>query len=196
MAVLKANGCFLKANGKILVRPDGGGGYKPTEYVQIGSLLWSTKNLDLNLGTEGVDQLTHPWPDAGKLYTLDLILNTLVLVDGWRVPYDADFWALRDYVTSHGSSYNAYRKLVTANHEYDSYQVGMDEFGFNALVTGYAFSNSIIIRNRGRSTNFWTQSISSGNYYYDWVLENGNSLGRLTHDKYDLMLCIRLCKDA
>lgn len=173
------------------------GKYVPTEYVQIGSLLWTTKNLDLDLGTEGVDQLTHPWPDAGKLYTLDLILNTLVLSDGWRVPYNEDYQNLYSYVDSHGSTVDPYKKLSTINEAYNNYYESCtDEFGFNALITGYAFSDSTSINNLKVSANFWTQTPSGGDQYYDWCLENGYSFSRMNHSKYQLMLCIRLCKDA
>lgn len=174
------------------------GGGTPMEYVQIGPLLWTTKNLDLNLGTEGVNQLTHPWPGAGKLYTLDLILNTLVLADGWRVPYNSDFSALASYASSHGSAYNVFNKLSTQNEEYNDYYINCtDEFGFNALITGYAISNSTTINSIKKSTNFWTQtSDGGGNWYYDWCLQGGSDFIQLSHNKYDIMLCVRLCKDA
>lgn len=172
------------------------GKYVPSEYVQIGSLLWTTKNLDLDLGTEGVNQLTHTWPAAGKLYTLGLILDTLQLGEGWRIPTDSDFWALRTYVQNHSGSYNLFQALVTTDNDYNSYENGMDLFGFDALITGYGTANSSTINNLKRSTNFWTQTESPGHYYYDWCLEGGNDLAEMYHNKDAYMLCIRLCKDV
>lgn len=172
-------------------------GGEPMEYVQIDSLLWTTKNLDLDLGTEGVNQITHPWPNAGKLYTLDVLLNNLTLDDGWRIPTNADYTALRDYVISHGSGANGFQKLTTTDNEYNGYQNGTDEFGFNALITGYSTTDSVPnISAEKNSCNFWTQTNYSGNSYYDWCLQGGNNFSALTHNKNNYLLCCRLCKDA
>ena len=51
MAILKAHNSFLKANGKILVKPEGGGdsvviGGRKYPFVQIGRQLWIVYNLD------------------------------------------------------------------------------------------------------------------------------------------------------
>ena len=170
-------------------------GYAPSSYVQIGNQLWDTKNLGIELGTEGVNQLTHPWIEAGKLYTIKCVLENLTTKDGWRVPTNQDFNNLRTNVTSlYGS---AYRPLVTTNSNYAN-TPGTNESGFNALICGYAVYNSSEVRNIKASVNFWTSTLVQGSLsrYYDWCLENGSQFNQLSHNESDVMLCIRLCKDA
>lgn len=98
MAVLKANGSFLKANGKILVRPEGGDyveiGGRRYPVVKIGNQLWMAENLDLETSVFSYpNNNSANKENYGLLYPYKIVYDEVVpiLPTGWRLPHKSDF---------------------------------------------------------------------------------------------------------
>lgn len=159
MAILKAHNSFLKANGKILVKPEGGGdsvviGGRAYRTVTIGNQIWLAENLDykwdvLNIGINpsvqsavyyNNDEATYGINgyNCGLLYNshaadyLEANKSTL-LPSGWRVPSLEDFITLKDYIND--SSNDGY-KLSSNGLSWAPNWNGSDDFGFSMIPSG------------------------------------------------------------
>lgn len=163
MAVLKANGSFLKANGKILnakvVGPFVVIGGRTYPVVKIGSQLWLSENLDLKLtgiGIGGANFLTtspHAWYynndeanygidgtyKCGLLYNnyaVELLNNTSsIFPDGWHIPTQSEFSILFSFLAN-----DTAKKLKaldgTIRSDFPSNWGGTDDYGFNFIPAG------------------------------------------------------------
>ena len=188
-SIYNVNGIYkgdsvYKGNG---VYNDGdGGGLPGYDVVQIGNLLWINRNYDEDLGTNGVDQNQTTFPNGGKVYSGNLIINKLseIEVDGWRVPTKDDLILLEQ---------EGYYKLVTTDPNYANF-VGNDIYGFNMLMVGYSFVNQLNITGVKATTNFWCKTYAGSNIY-DLNFQSG-TCSMMNHNPAKFMLSLRLCKDV
>lgn len=101
MAILKTNNSFLKANGKILSSPVSGVriGANIYPYIQIGTLLWTTKPLKEIIGTHYIYS-QETLDTYGVYYDKDTVQNATkipsLMHDGWRVARYNDWSSLRN----------------------------------------------------------------------------------------------------
>lgn len=217
MAVLKANGSILKANGKILVHPETpgntvviGGRTYPT--VQIGSQVWLAENLDLKAAGIDINPAGVPATPAAWYYDRDeatygengnkygllynwyaaklLEDNKATLFPGWHVPTLADFETL---TTSCGGGSVAGGKLKSTN-GWKNNGNGTDEFGFAAYPAGYYDSNTPKFRAVGGEMRFVNIDINDRHTtrvinYYSSNLWNGGEIPTVGNS-------LRLVKDS
>ena len=175
-------------------------------YVQIGNQLWLAENLQLILPGMEVDPpsitsytqccvLTNPSDPQysstyGFLYTREaaVLINSTSgsLPEGWRVPSTTDLQTLKSAVSSDAN-------LLKSTSGWYEEQNGTDNYGFNAIPSGYYNSGYSDISKRLHImgvTNWGTYRNRRLEIYYD------NSTVRLTDSYYSVAGTIRLIKDV
>lgn len=216
MAVLKANGSFLKANGKILVRPEGVGdfvviGGKKYPFVQIGRQLWIVYNLDYsdaNIPIGGglsssvpkayyydQDEATNGWNGRKNnlLYNVPalnyLVQNSsTIFPNGWRVCSNSDMESL---IKFGGGALVAGIKLAKGDLDWQSASWnGTDDFGFSWLPSGARWASDGGFQTIGEEAALYT---SNNRMYY--TLGDGVILFDTEHGPAS-SVPIRICKDA
>lgn len=199
MAVLKANGSFLKANGKILVRPEGGGdfvviGGRKYPFVRIGDKIWITEHLDfifdgLSIGDGSLDstkkqawyydnnESLYGWSAQrrGLLYsgyTMVYMVNNAATLfpHGWRIPSVADY---NDLI----SRESAQSLNFQGGPDYGSWS-GTNTSGFNCKPTGWC-SPPFFYDKNGVGLLWTTDSFNSDLYYGKYFYPN--SVGQYPH---------------
>ena len=126
--------------------------------VEIGGQVWMAENLNYAAeGSKCYDNKTENCAKYGRLY--DDYTAYDVCPAGWRLPFDAEWKMLEDYV---GGSEMAGKKLKSSN-GWEGNGNGTDEYGFSALSGGLGFSG-------GRFDGKFNSAGSSGIW---WGMENG-----------------------
>ena len=149
--------------------------------VQIGSQVWMTRNLrttKLNDGSpipKSVDvgwDLTTPvygWENNdsityaetfGALYNFYAINTDKLCPAGWHVPDDAEWQALKDFVTSEGHEGTVGTTLKTTSGWVFN---GSNEYGFSAIPTVY-----------GDEASWWSSLDEGGDHANYWCIDNTN----------------------
>ena len=216
MAVLKANGSFLKANGKILVKPEGGGdfvviGGRAYPTTKIGNQIWLAENLDYKFAGCGIGGSTshqstpHAWYygndeatygvsgyKCGLLYNIAAVNyieqnKSLLLPEGWHIP-SAEEW--NTLISNVGGSAIGSPKLRSVSVPYAPSWNGTDDYGFSASPTGSIYSSDHNFHDISVWANYWTNSIT---YIADMSMNK--TLG-VTYFNVDAPIAIRLVKDA
>ena len=214
MAVLKANGSFLKANGKILVRPEGGGdfvviGGRKYPFVRIGDRIWITENLDfifdgLFIGDNYNDtnrnqawyyqnnESLYGW-DAQRRgllysgYTMEYMMNHAdsLFPPGWRIPSVTDY---NDLIKRHSRNELCFQ----GGPDYGSWS-GTNTSGFNCKPSGtsYGYYNFSEINSLSLQ---WTSTKWDTGFYYGKYFTL-SSIDQYNHFQYRTG-SIRLVKDA
>ena len=98
---------------------------------------------------------------------------------GWRVPTDADWEELEDFL---GRDAGNKIKLID-----DKYWISVDGFtnesNFSAVGSGYRMPNGEF-RGIRRDAEWWTSNDNEGSYVYLWeVTTSSSGMSRLTADK-------------
>ena len=133
--------------------------------VKIGNQLWMAENLDyapsgVSIGSNAWyyndDETTYGWNGYkyGLLYNkeaCDIIISNIT--DDWRVPTDADYTNLVQFV---GVDFSTKLKSKTGW----SSNNGIDSFGFNGVPSGYKLTNSFY--DVGNYGEFRTSTITNG----------------------------------
>ena len=186
MAVLKANGSFLKANGKILVRPEGGGdfvviGGRAYPTTKIGSQIFLAEDLQLasNSGNVGF------YNKADKDYFANN--SSTLFPQGWRMMDSASIQKLKTDLNNPPNISQLLRSTTGWTQGN-----GTDNFGFCAKPNGYIHydgrhletGNSWILRD-GVNGHHWLNATGT-----DFSYEQDNLV--TTRFKFS----IRLVKDA
>ena len=169
--------------------------------VQLGNQMWLNRNLkvtkfndsqDIPHLTDSVEwsQTTSPaWcyyknnssygEDYGVLYNWYAANSDNLCPTGWRVPTDADWEELEDFL---GRDAGNKLKLID-----DDYWISVDGFtnesNFSAVGSGYRMPNGEF-RGLRRDAEWWTSDDSEGSYVYLWeVTTSSSGMSRLTADK-------------
>ena len=179
MAVLKANGSFLKANGKILVRPEGGGdtvtiGNNVYPVVKIGNLLWMAENLHEKVGSYKIVGNAVSEPKCGYLYQKQTIAKSATtltdemasIIDdtGWRMPSLSEW---ESALASTGGYTTASTIASKSEDGWPSGDNGTNANGLNIYPCG--------LWNNGRNLHEF-----NGTRAYLWCVNGGFSSGSLS----------------
>lgn len=106
---------------------------------------------------------TFPLPDGyyGCLYNHYAIETGKLAPEGWRIPTEADFRELENYLASAGYNGNQATVLKTGFGWLPSSGNGTDEIGFNGLPNGYASAFGTSTLTEGICT--WATTSTSNN---------------------------------
>ncbi len=176
--------------------------------VLIGSQIWMVENLKATKFRDGstipnvTDDsqwglLTTPaWCNYknetkngavfGRLYNWHAVNDPKGLCPaGWRVPTDAEWTALIDFV---GGRTVAGGKLKESGSQnwYGANVFGTNEYGFTALPGDFRPSNGIIVYHMFNSCYFWSStpvSPTSSTAYYNWIPYSDKIVTRASTDK-------------
>ena len=171
------------------------------DVVQLGNQVWFASNLsvtkynnlqDIPHLTDSVEwsQTTSPaWcyyknnssygEGYGVLYNWYAANSDNLCPTGWRVPTDADWEELEDFL---GRDAGNKLKLVD-----DKYWISVNGFtnesNFSAVGSGYRMPNGEF-RGIRRDAEWWTSDDTEGSYEYLWeVTTSSSGMSRLTADK-------------
>jgi uncharacterized protein (TIGR02145 family) len=165
--------------------------------VQIGTQLWMAENLrtqtyrngtpilttntpnESNYGTGkyqwAYDGMEHLVPVYGRLYTWHAVVDTSgVCPVGWRVPTQAEYYVMRNYLRNNGYNYDGtttgdkYAKSLASREGWEFFgeegTVGNIDFpknrnstGFTAVASGYRGGNGDFAE-MGKFAFYWTQT--------------------------------------
>jgi len=166
---------------------------KTYKTVEIGNQIWTAENLNYSAsssrcGNKNTGSLTTNDADCatyGRLYGTSALGS--VCPAGWRLPNDADWTALRDFVNSENGCSDdepepppmppppppcSGTKLKTASGWNTGGHIpGTDNYGFSALPGGYGNSGSDFF-NFGNEGNWWSSTTSNGINYSYWRMRN------------------------
>lgn len=187
------------------------------KYVQIGEQLWTTENLDVELGTLGS---TCFWydnnennKDYGMLYKLSALgsftyssgyyqfvpteeVNEYIVSQGWRIPTSSDYTKLITTVVGQAASSCNPTKLKST--KIWSTQ-GTDDYGFNALPAGYKnWIDNNTFYAKGTIARFWTSTYASfqGSVGYGIEMTNTYFSNNAAFNNGSYGASIRLVKDV
>jgi uncharacterized protein (TIGR02145 family) len=137
--------------------------------VVIGTQTWSASNVSL-VPTAPNTLGTHYWDSYGGVaatadndgyyYTWDAAQN--VCPSGWRLPSDADWKALENYLGMSSTDQNATDWRGT---DEGTQLKAVDVSGFEAKLAGHHNADSGSFVGRGGSTHLWSSTESVGNAY-------------------------------
>jgi uncharacterized protein (TIGR02145 family) len=207
---------YLARNGKMLTRLSGTRYFgssvspvppTPTTEVTIGNQTWSTKNLAVDDGGDGIAtkvvnycygdvvEYYYSWPAAVR------IANG---IEGWHLPSVEEYETLASNVG--GISHAGTKLKSTYGWDPESY-AGTDDYGFCALPAGIgtSYSSEVLeLYDFGKESNFWTSSTTTGantyavcKYFNGTLSMNAQSLGKYgeSEGKYGAYCTVRLIKD-
>lgn len=132
----------------------------PMAPVQIGTQIWSSKNLVIDDGQGGIYTQTVNYGQGDVTeyyYTWDAAVRVAATVQGWHLPTDAEWDTL---ATAVGGRDVAGTKLKST-YGWSSGN-GTDDFGFAAFPAGYLAYGSF--DGVGRNANFWTATGAGDDY--------------------------------
>lgn len=187
MILYTHNDKLVKINNKFVEKytPD------PMAPVQIGSRVWSGKNLAIDDGQGGIYTQTVNYGQGDVVeyyYTFDAAVRVARAVEGWHIPSDEEWTALG---VSVGDYYTAGTKLKST-YGWSSGN-GTDDYGFAAFPAGARYSSGF--SEFGRYANFWTSvTVGSDDAYYCYF--NTDSSMHLNFDSKSRGRSVRLIKDS
>jgi uncharacterized protein (TIGR02145 family) len=154
--------------------------------VVIGTQTWSASNVSL-VPTASNTLGTHYWDSYGGVaattdndgyyYTWDAAQN--VCPSGWRLPSDADWKALENYLGMSSTDQNATDWRGT---DEGTELKAADVSGFEAKLAGLRGTNGSFNR-RGGSTHLWSSTESVGNAYGRYLHISNTKVYRFAFNK-------------
>lgn len=118
-------------------------------YTKIGDQIWSTTDLDVDDGGDGIK--IH---GGHYYYTQNAALRVASSIDGWHLPSLAEWSTLIQTI----GGYDKVSKLKATSGWNEEYGNGTDDYGFNLLPLGYYTSNEL--RMYGAAAYLWTSDKS------------------------------------
>lgn len=138
------------------------------EQIQIGDQIWTTQNLVIDDGGEGIYPQTVTYYGGRSqieyYYTWPAAMRIASNISGWHLPTRAEFIALREYSKSVYDYYLA--PLVNKYgwmHLLDSYNNYFNLTGFGAYPAGYYIPADLKIAMFNQQALFWTSEKYIGN---------------------------------
>lgn len=177
MILYTHNNKLLKINNKFVekyVPPD------PMAPVQIGTQIWSSKNLAIDDGGEGIYTVERTYGDITVLehyYTLAAARRVASSIEGWHLPTTTEWETLIAFT---GAQSNGKVLKSTIGWTNPSY-AGTDNYGFCAYPAGqrwYGYGELV----QFRSTPYDCAQSNSGGWY-------------LSSTQDDVPIPVRLIKD-
>jgi uncharacterized protein (TIGR02145 family) len=162
--------------------------------VTIGDQIWMAENLKTTKYNDGTNIELGPvaffWSEVsygiyqwymydqttygdtyGALYNWHAVNTGNLCPDGWHVPTDEEWNALRDYIGSHGHS-GAEGTALKTTFGWDNDGNGTNDYGFSALPggsLGYAGEFNPV----GRVGFWWSSNSAYDSFYTHWILIYG-----------------------
>lgn len=158
--------------------------------VTIGTQTWTSKNLDIDDGGEGItiiNDVTANGVNFGTQYyynwdAANRIANSII---GWHLPSQSEWIRLKNYLNNDTTSVKSTSGWNNNN--------GTNTTGLNILPLGLVEVSTN--RNLGKNANLWTTTTYDSNSSYQYMLYDAPSVfntGRLANSYY---LSVRLIKD-
>ena len=159
-----------------------------TSETKIGTQIWSTMNLAINDGGEGI-YCPNGDPDNvskfGYLYTYEAALRVVSIIYGWHLPSNDEFSVLQSYVGGNQCGEKLRKVDDTCWKEaktspLSNYYRATNEFGFRAVGAGwyravYVNNSSPGFYGFNYSLNLWTSNINQYDEGYFFTLSSGNN---------------------
>lgn len=161
--------------------------------VTIGTQTWTSKNLDIDDGGEGIIVINNVLinnVDIGPqyYYTWDAAYRISNTISGWHLPSKSEIETL---VTAIGG--RQYCTKLKSTYGWQSGDEGTDDYGFKAFGSGNIYNNEVY--NEGSHFYIWlSDTDTTGQHYYLDVGYNG--WGKYTMKFNDSeQIAVRLIKD-
>lgn len=161
--------------------------------VTIGTQTWTSKNLDIDDGGEGIIVINNVLinnVDIGPqyYYTWDAAYRISNTISGWHLPSKSEIETL---VTAVGGRPSCTK--LKSTYGWDSGKEGTDDYGFKAFGSGNIYNNAV--SNKGNHFYIWeSDTDTTGQHYYLDVDYTGR--GTYTRKFNDSeQIAVRLIKD-
>jgi uncharacterized protein (TIGR02145 family) len=185
---------LLKFNNKLIKIGNSIVGKIEIPSITIGNQIWTSKNLAIDDGGEGItiiDNVTANGVNFGTqyYYTWDAAVRVANSITGWHLPTKDEWITLRNYA---GGESVAGTKLKSTS-GWNSGN-GTDNYGFNVLPVGYCWLNDL--KSLGSQDSFWTcTEDGAANAKYCYFVTSpyfiDSSLGKTNYN-----ISVRLIKDS
>ena len=185
---------YLTHNGNLIYRGDNHFVYRnytsPVPSVQIGNQIWTSENLSIDDGGEGIytyDETTNPYGNLGiqKFYNHTAAVRIVNSIEGWHLPTKTEFETLLAYLaTDQSLKLRSTFGWVQGN--------GTNESNFNALPVGN-ISLGGSIEEINRRICFWALDNYTSSRWYCLRLNQSAVMG---NESDSFAFSVRLVKDA
>ena len=162
--------------------------------VTIGTQTWTSKNLDIDDGGEGIIVINNVLinnVDIGPqyYYTWDAAYRISNTISGWHLPSKSEIETL---VTAVGGRQSCTK--LKSTYGWESGKEGTDDYGFKAFGSGNIYNNAV--SNEGSHFYIWeSDTDTTGEHYYLDVDYTG--WGTYTRKFNDSkQIAVRLIKDT
>lgn len=162
--------------------------------VTIGTQTWTSKNLDIDDGGEGIIVINNVLinnVDIGPqyYYTWDAAYRISNTISGWHLPSKSEIETL---VTAVGGRQSCTK--LKSTYGWESGKEGTDDYGFKAFGSGNIYNNAV--SNKGSHFYIWeSDTDTTGEHYYLDVDYTG--WGTYTRKFNDSkQIAVRLIKDT
>jgi general secretion pathway protein G len=170
--------------------------------VEIGTQCWMQENMNIGIvrvastaqtnnstlekycynniyGFCQTDGGLYQWDEAMQYSAIEGVQG--ICPDGWHVPTDNEQYILEDYLKDLGQS------CVDSRADWDCDTAGTKlkvggSSGFNALLTGYSYSNGLF-SGRGAATWFWSSTVNSWGSWHRYLHINYTTIQRYYQDQ-------------
>lgn len=162
--------------------------------VTIGTQTWTSKNLDIDDGGEGIIVINNVLinnVDIGPqyYYTWDAAYRISNTISGWHLPSKSEIETL---VTAVGGRPSCTK--LKSTYGWESGKEGTDDYGFKAFGSGNIYNNAV--SNEGSHFYIWeSDTDTTGQHYYlDVAYDGWGTYTRKFNDSEQIS--VRLIKDT
>lgn len=160
--------------------------------VTIGTQTWTSKNLDIDDGGEGIiinENVTANGVNFGNqyYYTWDAANRIVNSISGWHLPSQSEWGRLKKYLNNDTTT-------VKSTSGWNNNNNGTNTTGLNILPLGLVETSTN--SNLGKNAHFWTTNTYNSTSSYQYMLYASPSIfntGVLSNSYY---LSVRLIKDT
>jgi uncharacterized protein (TIGR02145 family) len=144
--------------------------------VVIGNQEWMAENLSVTRYNDGdtITELTTSF--WGKLYNWNTVETNKLCPIGWYTPTEDEYKLLEFYLQINGHSGSEGKSLKSTT-SWTNIN-GTDDFGWNALPSGYYDGTWNEIKQLGKSAYYWTSTRHGSSYTYARHVIINDSLNR------------------
>jgi uncharacterized protein (TIGR02145 family) len=159
--------------------------------MKIGCQTWMAENLNYNAsGSICPNNEPSNCGTYGRWYDWDTAMGEGVCPSGWRIPSDADWDILMEYVQNGdytpGSTASLAGNHLKATNGWSSGS-GEDTYGFKALPGGYGLSkDNLGAGNIGTYGVWWSSTDNGANAYRRSITAAAGSVTRSSYTKNNL----------
>ena len=155
--------------------------------VKIGDQVWMAENLNIKTpeGSWCFENKEENCKKYGRLY--NWMTAHKICPAGWRLPENADFDRLLDFL---GGSAGARLKSKKG---WDENANGTDDYGFAAMPAAYRYDNGGFSA-VGGNASFWSDTKKSNIQAYFWYLDSNNESLTREHNLMNYGLSVRCIK--